>query len=181
MTKKIKGPKTLKAPKLVKQGKLRWSIELKNGDIMDKYNDDDTKNVYSSRENGQIKVHAPIKEAKSIGLKDDKGNVVAVMDVPDGAVVFQRRRVRDIPYHGKFVTATKKVGGELIGNRWIPERTLTKKVPVYDYGQCWLIGWRTATELRYKCVFEDGRVDEYTEWDVKPWLYEPEWFPAEQV
>lgn len=189
---KIKASKTMKPAKLIKQGKLRWVIETKNGDVMDKYNDDNTKNIYASKEGTgtarKVKVHAPITEAASIGLKDDQGNVIAVMDVPDGAVAFQRRRVMDIPYNFKKVTATKKVGGKLIDNRWIPERTLTKQVPVYEYGQCWLIGWRTATECRFKVVFEDGRVDEYTEFATKPytkahpsWTKEPQWFPDEMV
>jgi len=178
---KIKAAKTTKAPKLIKQGKLRWSIELKNGDIMDKYNEDGTKNRYAGREDNAVKVYAPVSQATTIGLTDENGALFAVMDVPDGAKAFQRRRVRDIPYHGKFADATKKVGGVLMGNRWIPERTLTKKVPIYDYGQCWIIGWRTPSEVKYKVVFEDGRVDEYTEWDTTPWTYEPEWFPDEQV
>jgi hypothetical protein len=186
--KKIKAAKTIQSPKLQQQGKLRWSIELKNGDVMDKYNGDGTKNVYASKENGKVKVYAPIKTAKTIGLTDPEDNVLAVMDVPDGAVAFQRRRVADIPYSFSKVKATKKIGGKLSGNRWIPERTLTKLVPVYEYGQCWLIGWRTPTECRFKVVFEDGRVDEYTEFATKPytqahpsWTKEPEWFPDEQV
>ena len=181
MTKKIKGSKTMQPSNRCQQGKLRWIIELKNGDIMDKYNEDGTKNVYANKVAGKVKVHVPIKEVKTVGLKDEKGNVLAVMDVPDGAVVFQRRRVRDINYYNRFHTATQTVGGKLVGGRWVPERILSKQVPEYTYGECWLIGWRTSSEVRYKCVYPDGKTEEYNAWDVKPWLYEPQWFSDEQV
>jgi len=228
----IKAVKTAVAPKGVSQGKYRWSIEYKSGEVMDKYNVDGTKNVYCSREQlvtpekisnldvkqlthtqlaieamtqlqkaafaegrsdiqlqedgwyrlARAKVNVPLTDATSIGLKDAAGNIVAVMDVPAGAKVFQRRRVRDVNYHGRYHDARVKVGGRLSSSgRWIPERWLSKRVPEYTYSEFWLIGWRTKTEVRYKVVYPDGLVEEFTEWNVKPWLYEPEWFTEEKV
>ena len=181
MVKKIKASKTVVQQPKVKQGKYRWSIEYNNGNVMDKYNADGTKNVYCQKQDGKPKVFVPLTDVASIGLTDADGNIIAAMPVPDGAVVFQRRRVRDINYYNRFHTATTTVPAGAFAGRWYPERQVTKTYPEYTYGECWLIGWRTSTELRYKCVYPDGKVEEYTEWGVKPWLYEPQWFPDEGV
>ena len=70
------------------QGAMRWVITYKTGEVMSKYNDDGTKNVYCDKGG----IHVPLTGATAIGLTDPAGNLVAELAVPDGAVVFQRRR-----------------------------------------------------------------------------------------
>jgi len=69
------------------QGFYRWSITYEDGSVMDKYNDDKTKNLYVK----DNKVIVPLTKATAISLTDDKGNVATTVTVPKGAVVFQRR------------------------------------------------------------------------------------------
>ena len=178
---KLKGVKTAKPAVLKRCGKMRWFINYKNGDSIDKYNGDGTKNVYCQKEQGNPKVYVNLNEASSIGLTDNNGNLITTLDVPDGAVVFQRRRVRDINYDNKFHSFTTTVPAGVYGGKYYKEKQVTKMYPERTYGECWLVGWRTSDALCYQVVYPDGKVDEFTEWDTKPWTYEPEWFADEQV
>jgi hypothetical protein len=186
MVAKLKGSKIAQAAPLIHQGKYRWSFQYKNGKVMDKYNADGSKNVYCSREEDKGKVHVPLQDVTAAALTDSEGNVVAVMDVPEGAVVFQRRRVRDINYYNRYHDIVTVVPECVIDGRYYPERKVTKRYPEYTYSEMWLIGWRKrevdgSMSVCYKAVYPDGKVEEYTDWNVKPWLKEPEFFDDETV
>jgi hypothetical protein len=168
------------------QSRYRWSFEYADGKVMDKYNDDGTKNVYAGRIGKSVKVHVPLQDVKTAALTDVNGNVVVVMDVPEGAVVFQRRRVRDINYYNKFHLVTKTVPATVLDGRYVAERQVTKTYPEYTYSEVWLLGYRKrepddTIRVQFKAVYPDGKVEEYSQWNVKPWLKEPEWFSEEQV
>ena len=181
---RVKGVKTMAPPPVNRQGKYRWSFEYASGDVMDKYNVDGTKNVYSGRENKKARVFVPLDNVVTAGLTDADGNLATVMDVPVGAVVFQRRRVMDINYFNRFHDAEVVTPEGVYGGRWYPESKRMKRFPEYTYSEVWFIGWRLreaddSISLRFKVVYPDGVVEEYTEWGVKPWLGELEWLPDE--
>lgn len=186
MSGKVKGPKTMIPPPRNRQGRYRWSFEYESGDVMDKYNEDGTKNIYAGRENKKAKVHVPLTGVVSAGLTDADGNLATVMDVPSDATVFQRRRVMDINYFNRFHNAEVVSPAGVYGGRWYPESRRMKRFPEYTYSEVWIIGWRRreaddSITVRFKAVYPDGLVEEYTEWSVKPWLGELEWLPEEQV
>ena len=183
---KVKSSKVTSALPLNKQGKLRWCFEFSDGSVMDKYNGENEKNVYVSREGSRAKVNVDVKNVKNLALFDWQGKLATVMTVPEGGVAFQRRRVIDINYYGRTATAKQDVGDKMIAGRWVPKKTLTKTVPIYDYGDCWLAGYRKretdgSLTVKYKCVYPDGKVEEFNVWGVKGWLKEPEWFLEELV
>lgn len=186
MANKVKGSKTMTAAPKRRQGKYRWSFEYASGDVMDKYNEDGSKNIYAGRENKKAKVHIPLTDVVSLGLTDAEGNLATVMDVPSDATVFQRRRVMDINYFNRFHDAVKESPAGVFQGRWYPKSSRTKRYPEYTYSEVWIIGWRRreaddSITVRFKAVYPDGLVEEYTEWLVKPWLGELVWLPEEQV
>lgn len=183
---KVKGRKTMGPAPIHKQGKLRWSFEYADGSVMDKYNEDGTKNIYAGREDKKAKVFTPLTGVVSAGLTDPDGNIASVMDVPEGALVFQRRRVMGINYYNRFHPHEVVIPSGVRNGRWRPEVKRMKQVPEYNYDEVWIIGWhkREADDsitTRFKAVYPDGTVEEYTEWAVKPWLGELEWLPHEML
>jgi hypothetical protein len=96
---KIKASATAKAGK--NPGWYRWSIEYKDGKVIDKYNSKTEKNRYCTG----LKTNVPLTGASKIKLSDPRDRDVKELSVPDGAVVFQRRRSwpigGGIPYSGK--------------------------------------------------------------------------------
>lgn len=184
----MKNPKikTVTAPQATSQGKYRWALEYKNGDYVRKYNDDNTKNVYAERTLNKAKVLVQLQNVSLASLTDEKGNVAATIEVPEGAVVFQRRRVTPINYNNRFHEVKQVIPPTLTQGGVTPERVIVKVLPEVMYDQVWLIGWRKrepddTISVRYKAVYPDGKVDEHTAFNVNNWLYEPEWYSEEQV
>ena len=160
---------------------MRWALERKNGKATRKYNEDGSKNVY--HHGGKTLDRDGI---KNWGLTDEQGNVVATLSVPDGAVVFQRRRNISINYRDKWYDVTQVLPPTQIGGKMLPERKVTRRLPEQYYAEVWLHGWRRreadgSVTVSFKAVYPDGKVEDYTEWDAKPWLYEPQWFSEEEV
>ena len=183
---RVVAAKTAVAPVVHQRGKLRWSFEYRDGKTASKYLDTQTKNVYAAREGAEAKVQIPLKDVSVAALTDEQGNLAAVIEVPEGATVFQRRREVVVNYNGKFYDYTETVPASRTAGGMTPERQITRRLPEVTYDQVWLVGWRRreadgSVTVRYKAVYPDGKVDEHTEFNTKPWLYEPEWFIEEQV
>jgi len=185
---KIKGAKTAVAQPLNKQGRFRWSFEYQDGKIIDKYNSDGSKNVYAERdEAGKPKVHVSLQNVQAVALTNWEGKIMAVMDVPEDAIVFQRRRANiRINYYERFHDIVEVIPEAYEGGIYYPERKVPRRVPETTYDQVWLVGWRRreadgSVMVDFKAVYPDGKIDEYTKWGMKGWLYEPEWFSEEQV
>jgi hypothetical protein len=179
---KIESSKTVQPNPEVAQGLYQWSIENTDGTVMTKYNDSGSKNVYADKSN----VIVPIAKAKLISLTNAEGKEVASLDVPAGAVVFQRRRQISINFNNKFYDVQETVPATRVGNVMLPAKTVTKTIPEQYYDQVWLIGWRRreadkSVSLQFQAVYPDGLIEEYTAFGVKSWLYEPQWFTQEQV
>jgi hypothetical protein len=168
----------------VQKGKYRWAIERKSGKV-EKYDEDDAKTVYHWKDNMGNLRSLDRTNIKTWGATDDEGATVAVMDVPVGAVVFQRRRIMDINFNNQFHTAEEVVPAGPVGGRWFPERKVVKTYPEYTYSEVYLVGWRkrdgNVVTVHFKAVYPDGKVEEYDAFNMKPWLDEPDWFTEEQV
>jgi len=172
---------SVKSNPKVRHGKMRWAVERKDGKTLGKYNVDGSKNVYHHR--GKTLDRSNI---KTWGLTNEAGNAVAVMDVPEGAVVFQRRRNISINYRDKWYDVEQTLPPVLVGNKMLPERKVKRRFPEQYYDMVWIHGWRKreadgSVTVSFKAVYPDGRVEDYTAFGVKPWLYEPLWFSEEQV
>ncbi len=186
----IKSAKTVPVSPEEVQGAFRWIIIYKDKTVISKYNADNTKNVYADK--GKIIV--PVTNATAISLTDKEGNVVTNVAVPDGAVVFQRRRGAwgaaglRINYYDRWYDATETIAGGYDKSRkaWIPDHTVTRRVPEVTYEEYWIVGWRKreadkSITMQFDAVYPDGKVDHHTAFGEKPWLYEPQWKPEEQV
>lgn len=183
---KVAAAKTVVAPEQSTQGKYRWSFEYKDGRTASKYLDESTKNVYASREGVAAKVQVPLRDVAAAALTDEAGKIAAVIEVPEDAVVWQRRRVVPINYNSRFYDYTETVPATRTAGGMTPEHKVTRKLPEVTYDQVWLIGYRRreadgVVSIRFKAVYPDGKVDEHTAFNSKAWLYEPEWFSEEQV
>ena len=167
------------------KGRYRWVAEYKNGEVKGRYNKDGSKNVYHGLDSSGTPQAVSRKGIKTWGFTDVNDKPVTVLDVPDGAQVFKRRRVMDINYYNRFHDVEETLGGKVEGGRWVPEQKVVHRYPEYTYSEVWLIGWRLrvggGVKVQFKAVYPDGKIDEYTAWDLQPWLYEPEWFSEEQV
>ena len=155
-----------------------WVIEHKNGQITAKRDQDKKLNAYHTRQE-----HVKRDNVKTFALQDEQGNPKVIVDVPDGAQIFQRHRVVGVNYYNRFheVTESTPEHFDSTSHKFIPAKTTKRTIPEYTYDDVWLIGYRTATEVYFKAVYKDGKIDEHHGWNEKPWLYEPEWFPEEQV
>lgn len=168
------------------RGKYRWAQEKKDGSVLAKYNADDTKNLYHWRDEQGVLYTMDRANLTSWGVTDAKGKAAAVLDVPEGAQVFQRRRVIDINYFNRFHDVHVKIGGKVVGGKYLPERVVTRRYPEHTYGECWLLGYRVRKpngqlEVKGKVVYPDGKVEDFTKFGQKPWLGEPDWFEEELV
>lgn len=156
----------------------KWVIEAKNGSTVKPRDEKDKVTPYTE---------APLKDAKNFGLEDEQGNIKVVIFVPDGAVVFQRRRTVKINYNNKFVTINEAVPAYVDGQGILrPEKKTARTVPETTYEAVWLIGYRLRNnkgdvEIQFKAVYPDDKIEEYKAFGGKPWLYEPEWLTEEQV
>jgi hypothetical protein len=172
---------------LIKQGKYRWCFEYRNRNYIDKYNSDSVKNVYAVRDEVQV----PVTGVAKIALYNEYNRRITDLEVPVGAIAFQRRRVGPINYSNRFFTFTDNIPAykDPKTNKIYPPKTITKNVPYEDYSECWIIGWRTKDAVEFKVVYPQTgenpfRIDEHTEWckdGSKDWLREPQWLKQEQV
>ena len=173
---------------LEKQGKMRWCFEYKNRTFIDKYNSDNVKNVYAVRD----KVKVPLQAVAKVALYNEYNRRITDLAVPDGAVVFQRRRVGPVNYEMKFFEFTETTPAyrdESTGKIYPPKTITRKDMPYALYDQVWLIGWRkrevdNSVTVKFKAVYPDGKADTHTSFCVdgsKDWLREPAWFSDEQV
>jgi len=193
----IKQPIELKGSKIMPlsdptiRGQYRWIITYKDGTKIDHYNKDETKNIYSQGD----KVLVPLINADTISLADATGNEITSVKVPDGAVVFQRRRGAwgagglRINYYNRWHDVEEIVLGGYDKSRkmWVPDHTVTRHVPEVNYEEYWIIGWRKreadgSVSVEFDAVYPDGKVDKHKAWNEKPWLTEPKhWKSEEQV
>jgi hypothetical protein len=160
-----------------------WVLEHKNGKVTKK-KDAGKLNAYHNREG-----HTKRDNVKTIGLQDEQGAPTLVVDVPDGAEVFQRHRGNiQINYFQRFhdVTETTPETFDPNSRTVISARTTTRRLGEITYGEVWLVGWRKretdqTVTVYFKALYPDGKIDEHHGWNEKPWLYEPEWFAEEQI
>lgn len=172
---------------LTSQGRMRWCFEYADRSYIDKYNSDNVKNVYAVREQVQIPVEGVVK----VALYNEFNRRVADIEVPAGAVAFQRRRVAPINYTGRKFTFNGEVPAyqDPRTGKIYPPKPFTKQVPYEDYTECWIIGWHTTDAVQFKVVYPQNgdmpeRVDLHTAWindGSKDWLREPEWLSQEKV
>lgn len=172
---------------LEQQGKYRWCFEYADRSYIDKYNSDNIKNVYAVREQVQI----PVTGVAKVALYNEFNRRVADIEVPDGAVAFQRRRVGPINYSNRFFTFKGEVPAyqDPTTGKIYPPKPFTKQMPYEDYTECWIIGWRKANVVEFKVVYPQCgeapfQVDTHTAWvndGSKDWLREPAWLSQEQV
>ena len=183
---KVKGRKTMNPAPERRQGRYRWVYEYADNTVISKYNEDGTKNRYAGREDGKAKVFIPLTGVTSAGFTDADGNVVTVIDVPEGATVFQRRRVTKINYFNRFHEAEVIIPEGVRRGRWWPEKRRMKMFPEINYEEVWIIGWHKREDdgsitTYFKACYPRGPIDEYSEWGLKKWLYELEWLPHEML
>jgi hypothetical protein len=160
-----------------------WVIEHTNGDVTAKRDNKGVLHPYHLR--GDIS-SVPNKEIRTIGLQDEMGKPVVVVDVPKGAYVFQRHRTVPINYTGRTHEATQTIPSYVSNGRFYAEKTVTKTYPEATYDDVWIVGYRKrkkdgSVTIFFKTVYPDGKIDEHHAWNEKPWLFEPEWFIEEQV
>ena len=177
---RIKSPVTVQPNPNTPQGVFKWSINYADNTQLSKYNADGTKNLYATADGVKI----ALTNVASISLSNGKNTVT--LDVPAGAKVFQRRRAISINYRDKWYPVTQVIPPTQVGNKMLPERTVTKLIPEEYYDQVWIIGWRkrnadNSIQVQFKAVYPDGASEDYTAFGLKPWLYMPEWFEAEKV
>jgi hypothetical protein len=186
----LKSAKVLPASDPEVQGQYRWAITYNDGTVLAKYNRDNTKNIYADKG----KVIIPLSNASSISLFDAKGAEVTKLAVPEGAVVFQRRRGAwgagglRINYYDRWHDVEEIVPGFYDKSRkmWVAGRTIIRHVPEVTYEECWIIGWRkrekdNSVTVAFDAVYPDGKVDHHISFNEKPWLFEPQWKTEEQV
>jgi hypothetical protein len=145
---------------------LNWALEHKNGSVTSKKDKQGKLNVYSDVRSGK---HAKRDNVKTIALQDSSGKTVVLVDVPDGAEVFQRHRggTQGVNYYNRFHTvntwvdnATGEVKLTQVDNQQVQEPTITevfdpatrrmianlrketKVLPEWTYSEFWLVGWR---------------------------------------
>jgi hypothetical protein len=124
---------------------------------------------------------------KTIALQDEEGKEKVSVDVPEGAEVFQRHRVVKINFNNKFVNITQVIPASYDEASGIasPEKTVIRSIPETTYQDVYLIGYRVRVDKEvqvfFKALYPDGKIEEYTAFGTKAWLYEPEWFPEETV
>ncbi len=170
--------------KIVNKMEYDWVIEHKNGQFTAKHNKDKNLNPYHTRD-----VHTKRDNVSTFGLQDTDGNVKALVNVPDGAEIFQRHRGNiAINYFNRFhdVTESTPETFDPQTRQAIPARAIIRRLGEITYGEVWLVGYRKRESdgtitVYYKALYPDGKVDEHHGWSEKPWLYEPEWFSEEKV
>jgi hypothetical protein len=156
---------------------LNWVMEHKNGQVTKKRDKQKgTLNPYHTRDK-----HTKRDNVKTIALQDENEVPMVLVDVPDGAQPFQRHRVIPINYFGRFHEVQETVPGHVENGRYVADKTVAKSYPEVNYDDVWIVGYRSATEVYFKALYSDGKIDEHHAWNEKPWLYEPEWFPEEAV
>jgi hypothetical protein len=161
---------------------LNWVIQHKDGAVTAKKGKDGSLNPYHTRE-----AYTKRDSAETIGLQDDKGNTVVLVNVPSGAEVFQRHRQVPINFYNRFHDMTQTIPGHVNEStgRYVPEEKKTKTYPEITFDECWLIGYRTRkgadVTVYFKVLYPDGTIEEYDAWNVKPWLFPVELFAEELV
>ena len=153
-----------------------WVLEHRNGQLTEKKNKQGNLNPYHTRSG-----HTKRDNVKTIALQDEQGNPKILVDVPVGAQVFQRHRVVPINYNNKFHEVTEIIPGHVENGLYLAEAKHTKTYPEITYQDVWIVGYRTATQVYFKALYPNGKIDEHHGWAEKPWLFEPEWFPEEAV
>jgi hypothetical protein len=155
---------------------LNWAIEHQNGNVTQKRDAQGKLTSYHTRSK-----HAKRDNAKTIALQDESGKTAVLVSVPQGAEVWQRHRVVPINYYNRFHDVTTTVPAHLENGLYLAETSQTKSYPEITYQEVWMIGWRTKTAVYFKALYPDGKIDEHHGFTEKPWLFEPEWFPEENV
>jgi hypothetical protein len=159
---------------------LNWAIEHRNGQVTEKRDKQGNLNSYHTRQG-----HTKRGNAKTIALQDEAGNPKVIVEVPNGAEVFQRHRVCPINYNSQFHDVTTTILGHVENGLYIAETTQNKTYPEVTYQEVWIVGYRqrvgTVVTVYFKALYPDGKIDEHHGWTEKPWLFEPEWFPEENV
>jgi len=157
-----------------------WVIQHKNGKVTKKH-DDKGLNPYHTRDKTTKRDNV-----QTFALQDEQGKTIVLVNVPDGAEVFQRHRVTPINYFNRFHDMPETVPEHVENGRYVPAKTLSKSYPEITYDDVWMIGYRKreadgSVTVYFKVVYSDGKIEEHNGWNERSWLFEPEWFSEEQV
>jgi hypothetical protein len=146
---------------------LNWVLEHKNGQVTAKKDAKGKLTPYTNKRNSE---YAKRDNITTIALQESGGKTVVLVDVPDGAEVFQRHRGfinGGINYYSRFHNVNFWVdnitGAVLltqVDNQQVQEPVITdvfdpfsrqlipnikkisKVIPEWTYRECWIVGYR---------------------------------------